>query len=204
MGRNEVRRQKKLMKKRQKDKVRRREHAVVAAPNSKQLILAAREFPLHECLINRGGTDMGLVRILLSRKQPNGDIVWAVFLVDLMCLGVKDAFCNANFSPYLYRTKVADGVFEERPEPCPPERAHQIIYGAIAYARQFGFEPHHDFALAQHLLDPPDRYEPTDDIPFGRDGKPFFVPGPYDDVEKILRKLEATAGAGNYDYLAHL
>ena len=31
--------------------------------------------------------------------------------------------------------------------PCPIDLVHHIIYGAIAYARQFGFEPNRDFDL---------------------------------------------------------
>ena len=32
-------------------------------------------------------------------------------------------------------------------------------------------------------------------------GKPFFVAGPYDDVDAILGHLERTAGEGNYHYI---
>jgi hypothetical protein len=38
-------------------------------------------------------------------------------------------------------------------------------------------------------------------LKFGRDGKPFFIAGPHDNPKLILKQLEQTAGAGNYDYL---
>ena len=37
-----------------------------------------------------------LAHILLSRKQPNNEFIIGVFLVDIYCLGLKNAFCNAN------------------------------------------------------------------------------------------------------------
>lgn len=39
-------------------------------------------------------------------------------------------------------------------------------------------------------------------ITFGRNGKPFFIAGPNDNVARVLRQLEKTAGVGNFDFLA--
>jgi hypothetical protein len=39
-------------------------------------------------------------------------------------------------------------------------------------------------------------------ITFGKDGKPFFVAGPDDNVGRIMRQLEKTAGPGNFHFLA--
>lgn len=201
MARNEAKRQKKLMKKRRKDKVRRKEQANVGAMLSpKKQILLARQYPIHECLINPSWADKGMATILVSRRQPNGELAFGIFLVDLLCLGVKNVMCNANFSSYGYCTDVVDRAFDETPVACSAEQAHQIIYGAIDFARRYGFEPHPDFDLAQHLLDGPDRYERSDEIVFGQDGKPHYISGPHDDPKRILQTLEATACSGNYGY----
>lgn len=37
--------------------------------------------------------------VLVTRKHVNGNLTFGGFQVDLHCLGVKDAFCNFNFSP---------------------------------------------------------------------------------------------------------
>ncbi len=42
------------------------------------------------------------------------------------------------------------------------------------------------------------------DIECGKDGKPFYVSGPFDDqvkINKVMAQLEKIAGPGNYDYL---
>jgi hypothetical protein len=38
----------------------------------------------------------------------------------------------------------------------------------------------------------------------GRDGKPFYFGGPYDDPRMVVRTLERTCGPGNYYYVAQL
>lgn len=91
-----------------------------------------------------------------------------------------------------------------KPTKISPDLAHEIIYGSIEYAKQFGFRPHRDFAQSQSILDPPDAHPRTGQVEFGKDGKPFFISGPHDNVEAIMRQLERTAGVGNYDFLAQI
>ncbi len=73
------------------------------------------------------------------------------------------------------------------------------MYGAVDYARGLGFEPHPDFEAAAELLGP---WSPPSAITFGKDGKPFYIQGPRDNGQKIIKTLERTVGPGNYDYLA--
>ncbi|MBI1871456.1 MAG: hypothetical protein HYS07_09715 [Chlamydiae bacterium] len=87
------------------------------------------------------------------------------------------------------------------PVACDPRLANQIIYGAIEYAQRFGFEPQEDFKLARFVLDEPLGSDGAFDVKFGKEGKPFFVAGPYDPVDEILQKLSTVVGEGNYYYL---
>ncbi len=203
MARGEAKRQKKLMKKRQKDKLRKKgaASASMAVLSAEKKIRSARQYPIHECLINPSWKEEGLATIVVSRRQPDGDLLFGVYLVDVLCLGLKNTFCNADFSPSRYRTDVVGGASsEEAVVPCSRELAHQIIYGAIRFARQFGFEPQKDFKLSQYVLDEADSIAPNPDLEFGRKGQPLFIAGPDDDVPRILRQLEATAGRGNFRY----
>jgi hypothetical protein len=38
----------------------------------------------------------------------------------------------------------------------------------------------------------------------GPNGKPFFVNGPHDDVDRIMAQLRRVVGDGNFDYLISL
>ncbi len=200
-------RQKALMKKRSKQKAaaQRKAHQQVFTSLSAQAIIRrARTFPLLECWISASWQkdDPGLVQILVARQQPDGDICFGVYLVDKYCLGVKNTFANAGFSRARYQDEVLGRIFREtKPSACPVELAHQMIYASIEYAAQFGFEPEKDFALTQNLLAPRGELKEPYQLTFGRNGKPFFVAGPYDNATRILKQLEKTAGPGNYDYL---
>ncbi len=200
------RRQKKLMKKRQKDKMRKRKQAesvpfsLLSAANK---IHQARNFPIYECLINPDWREKGLVTILISRQQPDGMVLFGVYLVDIYCLGVKNTFCNADFSMLEYNTKVRGGAFGGQDyEKCSLALAHHIIYGSIEYAAQFGFRPNKDFKLSQYVLEEDGSFEPCEDVEFGLNGKPFYITGPDDNVDRIMRQLELTAGKGNFDFVS--
>jgi len=199
--------QKALMKKRSKQKAasQRKDHRQAPMPVSAQAIIRqARGFPVLECWISASWQkeDPGLVEILLARQQPDGNICFGVYLVDKYCLGLKNTFANAGFSRTRYQNEIRNTIFREtKPQACPIELAHQMIYASIEYAARFGFEPEKDFALSQYMLAPRGELEEPYQLTFGKNGKPFFVAGPHDNAARILKQLEKTAGQGNYDYL---
>ena len=209
MPRDERKRQKALMKRRSKQKATSQHKAQQQAltPSSPQAILRrARSYPLYECLISDNWNkkdSKGLVEVLVARKQPDGNICFGVYLIDVYCLGLKNTFANADFSRSRYLNEIRNKVIRAgKPVECSLELAQQMIYQSIEYAEQFGFEPEKDFALSQYLLTPRGELEEPYDLTFGKDGKPFFISGPNDNVARIIRQLEKTAGPGNYDYLA--
>jgi len=209
MPRDERKRQKALMKQRSKQKAtsQHKAHQQALTPSSPQAILRhARSYPLYECLISDNWNkkdNMGLVEVLLAREQPDGDICFGVYLIDTFCLGLKNTFANAGFSRSRYQSEIRNKVFRAgKPVECSIELAHQMIYQSIEYAEQFGFEPEKDFMLSQYLLAPRGELEEPYQLTFGKDGKPFFIAGPHDNVARIMRQLEKTAGPGNYHYIA--
>lgn len=208
MGGSEARRQKKLLRKRQKDKERRKrqvESIPYALMSPRKKIRSARECPLYECLINPSWQENGLATIVVSRRQPDGNLLFGLYLVDTLCLGVKNTFCNADVTLSRYSTDLVQKAYrDEAPIQCSADTAHQIIYGAIAYARKFGFDPHEDFDLSQYVLDEPGSFEAVSEIEFGRDGEPLFIAGPHDNVPRILRQLESTAGPGRFHYICEV
>lgn len=202
MARDEKKRQKKLMKKRQRSKARKRSSGGISF-SERSILRRARQYPIVDCLINADWEDNkgeGLVRILLARKQPDGLRLITTYLVDMYCLGVKDTMYFADMSISDYREFVAQVYFDIEPVACPPELAHQIVYQAIDYAAQYGFRPQKDFKLTSSALEERGTFPETYTLTFGKNGKPFFVAGPYDNVSAILRKLEKHAGEGNFDY----
>lgn len=196
------------MKKRRKAQARKRKQAQTASTSSfslKNTIFGARKFPVYECLINSSWNESGLADILISRRQPDGNLLFGVYLVDLFCLGLKNTFCNADFPVSNYKTELRSKMCQKHEMvECPLPLAHRIIYGSIEYAAQFGFKPNKDFKLSQYVLEDKNSIEPCEAIEFGKDGKPFFVAGPDDNAERIIKQLESIVGKGNFEFMYRL
>ena len=166
------------------------------------LLESVREMPFVGCWRHKGWQEMGITSILLARAQDDSHIIYAVYLVDLYCLGIKDAFVR-NVSRSTLKRHVQK-TFQGEEEPCDIDFAHQLIYGAMEFAHKYGFEPHPDFYRegADKILDPPGTHPEIHNIEFGKDGEPFYVAGPHDSpafVRYVIQTLQRTAPeTGNY------
>ena len=193
------------LKKRRKDKARKQHQRTLAPAGPRNTLRKARQFPIFDCQISADWQgDMGLVQIMIAREQPDGNIAFGVYLIDKFCLGLKNTYADANVSIAEYRAEVRSVAQQTPLIPCSPELAHQFVYQAIDYAAQFKFKPHKDFRWSKLVLTPRGELEESEDIEFGKDGKPLYISGPHDNVEVIKAKLDEHAGPGNYDYLVHI
>ena len=100
MAIDEKRRQKKLARKAAKRKkalaARKPEYSGGGGYSAERLMAMAAASPIHECLMPAGLFDLGMGSVVVSRKMPDGEIGFGVFLVDVFCLGVKDAFFSVR------------------------------------------------------------------------------------------------------------
>ena len=192
------------MKKRQKDVARKKKLtglASLASLSIKRTILEARKLPIYECLVNPSWKEKGLAVVTVSRRQFDDNLVFGVYLVDIFCLGLKNTFCNANSSMWRYQTELRRQTYrDEDPVKCPVSLAHQIIYGAIDFSAQFGFKPNKDFKLSQYVLKDRDAIKPGENVEFGKNGRPFYIAGPDDNVQYVMRQLQSRAGRGDILY----
>jgi hypothetical protein len=159
----------------------------------------ARSLPIYECLISEGWEDAGICNVVVTRKHKTGNITVGIYLIDMFLLGLKDTHYQFNITPGEYDDL---GYNNAAMEKCDYVLAHNIIYGAIAYAEDYGFKPYKDFAVTQFILEEDDERVELMEIEFGLDGMPCFMPGPYDDAAKIksiTATLERTAGPGNFE-----
>ncbi|MDE6325423.1 MAG: DUF1186 family protein [Duncaniella sp.] len=158
----------------------------------------ARSLPLGKCYINDYKDAAGLAVVLVSRLHPNGNVTWALYEVDMYCLGVKDAFVHVNEPPTRFQKRLDElngsfGLVETGYDVC-----HNMIYGAVEFAREAGINPVAEFSSARYLLE-----EDIDDIPlieyeYGLDGRHHLVIHPEGDEKPYLAMLEKNLGKGNY------
>lgn len=203
MARNEKKLQQKLMKKRQKEKAKKKHAAQARVTNTENAIIRrSNQYPIHECLISADWRTEGMAVILVASQQKENRIVFGVYMVDLYCLGVKNTFARANLSLSEHQGRVKGDIVEQHDAAvCSPELAHQIICGALDYAANLDLQPHRDFRLSRHVLDAPETISHSDDIEFGKDGKPLYVSGPHDQVSKILKHLETKLGPEGFHFI---
>ena len=168
----------------------------------------AREYPFHGCWIMEGWKEAGITPVVVARLQENERIMFGVYMVDLYCLGIKDAYAKADYSLNRFERELPE-LCSGDPIPCSIELAHEVIYGALEYAAKLGFQPHPDFSrlMADLMLDPPEVHPRVNHVPYGKDGKPFYMSGPFDDEQKsrqVFNTLMRTCGEGNFHYLVGL
>jgi hypothetical protein len=172
--------------------------------------------PLYKCMVNVSGQmlldrhapknlvkSQGFAQVFVARTYRQ-QLSICSYLIDYWCLGVKNALGPKKMSKVDYESMLQSTSqrFHESFMEITLEQAQAIVFGGIDYAAKLGFEPHRDFAQAQsHLGARPDVLLP---IKFGKNGKPFYMNGPYDDASKIIAKLNKSVGEGNYDYMTGL
>lgn len=124
----------------------------------------ARTLKLGKCYVNSNWKETGMANVVVTRRHTDGHYTYGVFLVDTWVMGTKDCFCNIHHSKYNFQDfleKMRGGSDEDvETEEISYVLAHNIIYGANAFAEDFGFSPHPDFEYSQYIL-----HEDTEDIP---------------------------------------
>lgn len=165
----------------------------------------AGNWPLLECLMTADWQSQGeLVQILVARGEPGSDkVMAAVFLVDLACLGVKDAGVRSFATAASYRRELRSRIVASQElADCDPDLAAKVIETAVEYGKSLGFRPRGDYREARAVLGDvnPDRH--SEHVPVGGpEGNPLFVAGPYDNVKRVLRILNRNVGSGNYHFV---
>jgi len=165
----------------------------------------ARDYPILGCWLHTGWQESGITPVIIARKQTDEKVLYGVCMVDLYCLGVKDAIAREDISLKAFLRDLPK-LCSGEPLECSVELAHEIVHGAIEFAARYGFQPHPDFSRlhVDQIFDPPEAHPRTHQVEFGKDGKPLYIAGPYDDerkVHEVLNKLRRNAGEGNYDYI---
>lgn len=145
----------------------------------------------------------GLAAVLVARRHRHDKVSVAGYLVDVYCLGVKDAIRPKVMDEQAlghFRRNFFAG-FDAPPLPAPVELARELVFGAVDYAQHLGFPPHPDYTDAVGHLGPP---ATVSNIAFGCHGKPYFIQGPYDDAPRILRALDNKLGTNGYHFITEV
>lgn len=148
--------------------------------------------------------EMGLGTAVVARHRSGGRVEFGFFLLDVFCLGIKNAGYAMCDSQAEFEEALADLERNSPLDSHSPACVRKLIENAAAYAKRYGFNPHPDYRVAARVLGGINPADCSVTWKFGRDGKPFFVAGPHETprkIDSILRTLKLTAGEGNFDFI---
>ena len=160
----------------------------------------ARKLPIYKCwsLNEEDIEEAGINQIVVARQKKNGSFIVGYYLTDPFCLGLRNTFYKEleDEDDILEIFENLDNNLQE----VEPNYAFNYVYGAIEYAGDLGFSPHKDFSITEFILDDVEDIDFID-IEFGKNGKPLYISGPFDDIKRIMGILNRAVGEGNYDTL---
>lgn len=190
-----------------KDK-RRVSHGQVAPRSIRSMLHNALNWPVMECWANKDWVDpQKLNQVVVARRDPRtGEVIAGLYLVDRACLGIKNAHA-ANFADaHQFRKELLAHVRQTQEMiKIDFDLAAALVKAGLDYGDQLGFRPHRDFRNASILLQDAHPDAVTVDIAVGgEDGRPFFMSGPYDNVERIMSHLTRRLGPGGFTYMIGL
>jgi hypothetical protein len=99
-----------------------------------------------ECYVNTNWREMGMAIVHVLGCAPDGRCAYAGFLVDVWCVGLKDADGKREIGRLEFQ-ELLDVVRREQPVGrVAPAEARRLVAAGIRFARQNGFKlpPHYD------------------------------------------------------------
>ncbi len=148
--------------------------------------------------------EAGIGYVVVARFRGHGEMEAGVFLLDVFCLGAKNAFYTRT-STAEYDTDLLERILPaENRKPLDPPTARKLIEGAVAYAQNLGLAPHPDYKMACRVLGGIQSSDSAATFTFGEKGKPLYIQGPNDSpafCERILKQLRARCGPDGFHYL---
>jgi len=197
-------RQKKLERHKAKQNAQRHELARRDSRSLSFRLERAAAAPILHCCTTAEIWQQGMGHVLISRQLDNGNVAFALLLLDIYCLGVKDVMMDVAPRVRYDRDLFGRLARQRRLTQLRPECARKLVEGAVRYALDLGLPPHDDYRTAKLIFGDIPAEACSEEYVFGKDGKPHFIAGPYDSsdrCEHIIRTLQNACGPGGYHFL---
>lgn len=162
----------------------------------------ARSLPFGKCY-EIAISQATVSEVVVSRVRKNGTHIFAFFLVDKGCLGVKDTFIQEydDLDDFLETMSKFDH-FDEYGKEIEAVYAQNLIYGAIEWAEDAGIKEHKYFETTQYMLEDVEDLEYVE-IEFGLEGKHcYYQNDESSESKKIIKTLEKNLGEGNFTVIS--
>ena len=162
--------------------------------------------PMRGAWISDGLQEHGIANVVVARRGSGGAVLFANFLVDTHCLGIKDLILDCvketHFQAMLAHVGEQLGV-----QSIPPAHAAKLLKGAVSYAESIGFPPTATALKGLRLLHDVDPATCPLSYTFGREGMPTYESGPSESMERrleIVATLTRTCGPGKFRVVVNM
>jgi hypothetical protein len=160
--------------------------------------------PIRHCLLPDALFETGIGTLILARGITTDQLAMGAFLIDVWCLGIKDVVFQSvdaqDFETYVDVTDATQPLVLVE-----PSYARKLLRDVAIWADSIGFPPHRDFAVIERLFGDVSIDACDATFQFGRDGKPFYLPGPSESPAQVRRRiaqLHARFGDGCVELIA--
>jgi hypothetical protein len=189
-------RAKKAQRRKQVVAQKRRDEALEAGLPAR--VLRAADAPIQHCLLTESVFEGGMGTLVLARGATPNYLAFSSFLIDTFCLGIKDVVFEAVESE-AFEIHV-DAMEASAPlVAVDPSYARKLLRDLAAWSQSIGFAPHRDFAAVERIFGDVSADASDAVFQFGRDGKPFYIPGPTESaplIERRINQLQKLLGDG--------
>ena len=152
-------------------------------------VLRASQAPIQHCLVTESLFETGMGTLILARGATPHHLAFGSFLLDVFCLGIKDVTFESlegdEFDRYVGVTDAGASLAS-----IDPHHARKLLRDLAAWSQSIGFPPYRDFAAVELIFGDVSAAASEVDFQFGSDGKPLYIPGPFDSPSQIRRRIE--------------
>jgi hypothetical protein len=174
---------------RRKQVVAQKRRAEVLEASLPARVLRAADAPIQHCFLTESVFDIGMGTLVLARGATPHHLAVSAFLIDVFCLGIKDVMFESvereDFEMYIDTADAGSAMV-----PVDPSYARKLLRDLAAWSQSIGFAPHRDFAAVERVFGDVSADASDAGFRFGRDGKPFYIPGPNETNALIQRRIE--------------
>lgn len=181
-----ARNQRKVQQQRQKRKVKQR--SIRRAHSGSPYRQISRTGEVVACYVTQGWRERGNAAIFCLVVTPGGGHATATFLVDLWCVGLKDAWGKLGISAKGFKENILDRARNENDVELirvDVDWVRKIVAGAIRFAEQNGFRLPNRYERWTSLLGEMPDAKTADLAGFGYEGGLHYV-GTVDDLRRRL------------------
>jgi len=129
-----------------------------------------------ECFVNANWRDCGLADLTVIRPAPDAGYAMVGFLVDLTCLGLKDAFCRLDILPSEIKDHFREITGDDRMIPADMPFIRGLVRSAIRWSHEHHFRLPRGLDRTLRMIGGIEDWRTADVSAFGtEDGKLRYV-----------------------------